>query len=243
VRELAAALPDELAADALRWRAGGDGGDGVGGDGGAGDGGGTAGQGGPGAQRGDGAGDGGGTAGDGDGQAAGRDGGSDAAAALRAEAARYRRELRAAQTRVQELEAASLSDTERLQRENQTLTARTQELERAARTATLRYEAAVLAQRLHVVDVDAAVRLLPELQWDDDGHPVGLEAAMQELTAARPWLVSNGTGGVSGGAVANAARGGAAGAGGQGSGGDGSAQVPGPLGTLIDAYARSGSSS
>jgi hypothetical protein len=113
---------------------------------------------------------------------------------LRAEAAEYRKRLREFEQAQKAAEEAKLSGEERLQK-------RLSELERAEATwqqerqeRTLRYETLLAAQRLGLVDPEAAYKLLDlaSVEFDDDGKPKNLEKLLRDLVRARPWLAGQG---------------------------------------------------
>ena len=113
------------------------------------------------------------------------------------EAARYRTELREAQKRLAEYEAAQkaaedaqLSELERTQK-------RLAEYQAAEAQWTLERQQWRLAQavqmhaaRLGIVDVDAAGKLLDTsaLEYDENGQPTNAEALLTAMLEQRPWL-------------------------------------------------------
>ena len=113
------------------------------------------------------------------------------------EAARYRTELRDAQKRLAEYEAAQkaaedaqLSELERTQK-------RLAEYQAAEAQWTLERQQWRLAQavqmhaaRLGIVDVDAAGKLLDTsaLEYDENGQPTNAEALLTAMLEQRPWL-------------------------------------------------------
>jgi transposase len=120
---------------------------------------------------------------------------------LRKENANWRKKAEAAEAKVQEHEQAKLSETEKL-------TARLTELEQGhqgAQTALqeARLENAVLvaAHKAGAVDTDAVYRLLDRegVEFDSQGRPHGVEAAVKALLKERPYLART-TGSADGGA-------------------------------------------
>lgn len=128
----------------------------------------------------------------GTGQDSGRSGNDAMVAQLRREAAKHRTEARQAQAKLAELENRDLSERDRLAKENASLQERVQASERRALEATISAQVASAAHRLGIVDVDAAVKLLPQLEIDDDGLPVGVDDALTGLLEQRPWLKAGG---------------------------------------------------
>lgn len=110
---------------------------------------------------------------------------------LRAEAAEYRKRLRDLEQAVKKHEEAKLSETERLQRRLAELEAERATWQREVQERVLRYETMLAAGRLGVVDPEAAYRLLDLslLEYDDDGRPTNLEAALRALLKDKPYLV------------------------------------------------------
>ncbi|MCW2922257.1 MAG: Phage minor structural protein [Thermoleophilia bacterium] len=86
----------------------------------------------------------------------------------------------------------ALSETERLQKERDDATQAAADATDRARRAQLRAEVATVATTLNLVDADAALALLPAdaITFDDDGTPVGVEAALKQLAESKPYLVA-----------------------------------------------------
>lgn len=110
---------------------------------------------------------------------------------LRAEAAQYRTRLRELEAKVREDENAKLTEQERLQRRLAELEIAAAEKERILQERTVEYETKLKAASMGIVDPDAAWRLLDlaELEFDETGRPSNLEAALQKLIKAKPYLV------------------------------------------------------
>ncbi len=112
---------------------------------------------------------------------------------LRAEAASNRK-------RAAELEAKVKADEESKLGESEKLTRRLAELEKSLTEAqtrhterVTRYEIMLAAQKLGIVDPDAAYKLLEPgaITYDDNGQPQNVEKALRELAAKRPFLVGS----------------------------------------------------
>lgn len=109
---------------------------------------------------------------------------------LRAEAAEYRRRLRELEQTVKQHEEAKLTESERLQKRLAELEREQATWQRERQEHTLRYEAMLSAQRLGLVDPEAAYRLLDRaaVEFDDDGRPRNIEQLLRDLVKTRPWL-------------------------------------------------------
>ncbi len=109
---------------------------------------------------------------------------------LRSEAADYRKKLRELEQVVKQHETEKLSETEKLQQrlaelEREQATYQTERQER-----TVRYEVLLAANKLGVIDPDAAYKLLDTaaIEFDEDGRPKNIEQALRALITARPYL-------------------------------------------------------
>ena len=109
---------------------------------------------------------------------------------LRKEAAEYRKRLRELEKALKEKEEAELSEQERLQRRVAEYEARLADLERERQERTLQYEVKLRASQMGIVDPEAAWRLLDlsAIEFDEDGMPVNIEDALQELVKSKPYL-------------------------------------------------------
>jgi hypothetical protein len=109
---------------------------------------------------------------------------------LSAEAAAYRRKVRELEQKLKQYEEAQLSEQEKLQRRLAELERERAEWERNRQETVLRYEIQLAAQRLGVVDTDAAYRLidLSEVEFDEEGRPTNVDAVVRGLLQKRPWL-------------------------------------------------------
>lgn len=113
---------------------------------------------------------------------------------LRAEAADYRKKLRALEQEVKRRDDEKLSETERLQArlaelEQERTTYQTERQERI-----LRYETMLAASKLGIIDPEAAYKLLDvsQIEFDDDGAPKNLERCLHALLEAKPYLAAAG---------------------------------------------------
>lgn len=121
-------------------------------------------------------------------------------ARARQEAARYRNELRQAQTRVQEFEQAQMSEQERQQQRLQQLEAELQAERDRARTVTLQAEVVSEASSLGFHNPKAAARLMDQdrVEYDAEGKPQNVKDLLTELLRAEPYL-GRGAGSADGG--------------------------------------------
>ncbi len=113
------------------------------------------------------------------------------------EAARYRAELRDAQKRLAEFEAAKKAADEADMSELEKAQRRISEYQAAESQWTLERQQWRIAQavqmhaaRLSIVDVDAAGKLLDTsaLDYDENGQPTNAEALLTAMLEQRPWL-------------------------------------------------------
>ncbi len=111
---------------------------------------------------------------------------------LRAEAAEYRKRMRELEQAVKQHEEAKLSETERLQKRLSELEREQATYQRERQERTLKYETMLQASRLGIVDPEAAYRLLDltKIEFEDDGTPKNVEAALKDLLKAKPYLAS-----------------------------------------------------
>lgn len=112
---------------------------------------------------------------------------------LRREAASYRTELKDAKEKLKNFEDADLSERQKLQKKLD----EAQKAQEAA-DAALRQERArlaiVKAASKHGLPAELAEKLV-EVEFDDEGNPTGVEAAVKKLASEYPQLVQgNGTG-------------------------------------------------
>lgn len=116
------------------------------------------------------------------------------------EAARYRTELRDAQKRLAEYEAAQRAAEEAQMSELEKAQRKLADYQAAEAQWTLERQQWRLAQavqmhatRLGIVDVDAAGKLLDTaaLEYDENGAPTNTEALLTAMLEQRPWLRGN----------------------------------------------------
>ncbi len=117
---------------------------------------------------------------------------------VNAESAGRRKRLEELEAAEAERERAKLSDVERAtkdaaaaQKKVQDLEARLAEMEKAHKEAVVQYEVKLQASAMGIIDPDAAVKLLDwnTLEFNEDGTPKNVEAALKKLVGAKPYLV------------------------------------------------------
>jgi hypothetical protein len=117
---------------------------------------------------------------------------TDEAKQARAEAAKYRRQLRELEAKLKAKEDADLSEAERQARELTALKEAVAAKDEQTRTLALEAAIAVRASRMGIVDPDAAMRLLDRghIEFTEDGRPDGasVEGALKDLLKAKPYL-------------------------------------------------------
>ncbi len=113
---------------------------------------------------------------------------------LRAEAAGYRTRLSELETKVKASEDAKLSETERTAKRLAELEREQATYQRERQERTLKYETMLAANKLGIVDPDAAYRLLDlsQVEFDGDGQPKDVEKHLQRLLKDRPYLAGQG---------------------------------------------------
>lgn len=129
----------------------------------------------------------------------------DEARKLRREAQQLRKRLTDFEDREKVAQAAALTDAEKLQQ-------RLAELETAHATAqkthlerVVRYEVMLKANKLGVVDPEAAVKLLdwPALEFDEEGQPTNTEKVLKDLLKTYPFMLKPAPGATGNGAAPN----------------------------------------
>lgn len=108
-----------------------------------------------------------------------------------ADAAKYRRDLRAAQQQIEDAKRGSETEQERAERERGDLAKRADTAESRVRDLSLALAAHRVGAKLDLVDAEDAIALLlrqPDVALDDDGLPVDLESQLTKLVEAKPWL-------------------------------------------------------
>jgi hypothetical protein len=110
---------------------------------------------------------------------------------LRTEAAGYRKRASEAETELQKIKDAQLSETERAKKEAADAQAKAQKLEADLKAQSVRAEIAVLGSGLKIVDADAAYRLIDQaaIQFDDTGRPSNVKALLDQLVKDKPYLI------------------------------------------------------
>lgn len=100
------------------------------------------------------------------------------------------KEVDALKARLQEYDDAKLTEQERTAKRLQQLEAELEFERTERRERTNRYEVQLRAAALGIVDPDAAVKLLDwgRLEYDADGAPKDVDAALKELLTQRPYL-------------------------------------------------------
>ncbi len=112
--------------------------------------------------------------------------------ALRAEAAGYRKRLRALEEKQQKDEEAKLSESEKLQKRLSELEKERDAWVSERQERQLRHEVELNATKLGIVDLEAALKLLDtsDVQFDENGRPLGIPAKLKELVQKRPYLLA-----------------------------------------------------
>lgn len=110
---------------------------------------------------------------------------------VRREAASYRTKLREAETAQAEKKKGELSDLERLQVELNETKQALAETQRLAQERLVRHAVVAAAARAGFNDPDDAMRLVDQgtLEVREDGSIDGVEAAIQAIAKAKPYLV------------------------------------------------------
>jgi hypothetical protein len=108
----------------------------------------------------------------------------------REEAAATRRKLREAEDELKKLRESQLTVDERREAERSKALKQAEDAQRRAQEAELKLQVALKANKLNLVDPEAAVSLLPrnQLEYDDTGAVLNLDELLEELLEARPWL-------------------------------------------------------
>lgn len=108
----------------------------------------------------------------------------------RKQVAELRQRLKEYEAKVAQYEAAQKTETERYRDRVAELERAVAEAERQRQELLIRSSVINAAYRLGAVDPDAVFRLidLSKVDFDEDGNPIGVEEAVKELLAARPYL-------------------------------------------------------
>ena len=116
----------------------------------------------------------------------------DVVARLKGEAAKYRRQLRDLEAKVQSEQDGKLGETERLTKKLAQYESTVNDLERTLQDLRLQHGVTSVASKLGIIDPDAAYKLLDltEVEFDEAGNPTkdSLEGALKRLVKERPYL-------------------------------------------------------
>ncbi len=109
---------------------------------------------------------------------------------LRGEAAEYRKKLRELEQVVKQHNDEKLSETERLQQRLAELEREQAQYQAERQERTVKYEIMLAANKLGIVDADAAYKLvdLAQVEYAEDGTPKNLDKVLANLVKARPYL-------------------------------------------------------
>jgi len=101
------------------------------------------------------------------------------------------KELEALRAEAKKHQDAELSETDKLRKRVAELELQEVESQRERQERIVRYEVMLAAQKMNLVDPDAAYKLLDltGLEFGDDGSVKDIETALKELIKARPYLV------------------------------------------------------
>jgi len=104
-------------------------------------------------------------------------------------------DVSAALGRLKSMEDGQKSELQKAQEQIAALTQLNVELTSKQRTLMAQYECMLAANRLGIVDADAAFKLLDhgKLEFDESGKPTNVEALLKGLLTERPWLAGGGT--------------------------------------------------
>lgn len=116
-----------------------------------------------------------------------------------AEAAKYRKQLRATESKVQQYEQQNLSEAEKRDQRIRQLEEELNETRTKAQTVALKAEVTASATQLGFRNPKVAHRLLdPDaVEYDESGNPKNVEALLKTLLRSDPYLAA--TGGADGG--------------------------------------------
>jgi len=103
---------------------------------------------------------------------------------------RLGKKLAAYEKAEQDKKDAELSDLERIKKQHADLQSQHDAYKQHAQARIVRYEVEAAANKLNIIDPDAAVRLLDlsELEYDDNGNPINAEKLLEKLIKAKPYL-------------------------------------------------------
>lgn len=105
---------------------------------------------------------------------------------------RTKAELASSKAELQKLQDAQLTETQRLAKDKERAEAERDQLREDLRDKVNRYEVQLQANKLGIIDPEAAVKLLDwsSLEYGEDGAPKNVEAALKALLVAKPYLAA-----------------------------------------------------
>jgi hypothetical protein len=116
-------------------------------------------------------------------------------AKLRTELKDERKTAKAAKSELDGIKTAGLSETERLQQELDTIRNERDKLVQETRKSQTFSAAREAAKAANADDPDAVAELIAaRVSYDEDGSPVGVDAAVKDIRAKHPKLFANRTG-------------------------------------------------
>lgn len=124
-------------------------------------------------------------------------------AALRKAIKEERDARKAAEARLKAIEESTLPEAEKTARRLTELEAENERLAAALVERDVQQEVTKAAAKLGVVDTDVVLILLREsdsIDFDNEGKPINVEAAIKDLVKTKPYLVRNGAAGADAGA-------------------------------------------
>lgn len=103
---------------------------------------------------------------------------------------RHREKLTTYEKAEQEAKDAELSELERIKKQHSELQATHDTYSRQMQERIIRYEVERQAAKMHVIDPDAAVKLLDlsELEYDEQGTPTNADKLLEKLLKSKPYL-------------------------------------------------------
>ncbi len=111
-------------------------------------------------------------------------------------AKQYAKELESLRGQLKQHEEAKLSETERLRQRVAELQGESKAKAITIQEKVTKYSVMLAAQKLGIVDPEAAYKLLDpsDIEYDDDGEPKNIEKLLRSMLEKRPYL-AGGTGG------------------------------------------------
>jgi hypothetical protein len=100
-------------------------------------------------------------------------------------------DLKKARAELDQIKAGQMSEAEKLKKAADEATQRAQAAEARLKETVTHMEIERQARKLHIVDEDAAYRLLDasKIEFDANGTPTNVEALLKDLVKAKPYLV------------------------------------------------------